>query len=64
MTNVGKAKYVINYHDGKSKHNDGSDFFGINIFKNKIKFQKEINRLKTDGYVDTICFDGGNDDKI
>ena len=53
MMNIGKAKYVINYHDGKAKHGDGSDFFGIMIFKNKVKLKKEINRLKADGYIET-----------
>ena len=49
--NIGKVKYVINYYDGQ-KHNDGSDFFGIKTFRNKIKFQKEIKKLKELGYAE------------
>jgi len=42
--NVGKVKYLVNYHTGKN-HKDGSKFFDIAIFKNKKKmeaFVKEI----------------------
>ena len=35
LQNVGKAKYVVSYWDGKSKHNDGSNLEDIRIFKNK-----------------------------
>lgn len=51
MYNVGRAKYVINYHNGEKFHNDGSCFFDISIFKNKQKFQKEIKILLTNGYI-------------
>ena len=27
MSNVGSAKYVINYHNGIDTYSDGSDFF-------------------------------------
>lgn len=43
--NIGKAKYVVNYCTGK-KHDDGSDFYDIEIFKNKVKKDKFINSLK------------------
>ena len=33
--NIGKAKYVVNFHDGKKTHKDGSKFFDIQIFSNK-----------------------------
>ena len=39
---IGRAKYTISYHDGKSKHKDGSDFYGIQIIKNK----KELDALQ------------------
>ena len=39
QNDIGKAKYVVNYHDGNKKHFDGSDFFDIIIFKNKKKLQ-------------------------
>lgn len=52
MFNVGKAKYVLSYHDGKSKHPNGSDFFAIAIFKNKKKLKQFTNQLLADGYVE------------
>ena len=48
---VGSAKYVISYHDGKQKHKDGSDFFGIQTFKNKKDLAKFVNTLHKGGYV-------------
>lgn len=33
--NVGKVKYLVNYHDGEKKHKDGSPFFDVKTFKNK-----------------------------
>jgi len=48
--NVGKAKYVINYHDGVKKHKDGSPFFDIQIYSNKRDFDKAVRLLKQDGY--------------
>lgn len=51
MSNVGHAKYVVNYHNGIKKHSDGSDFFDIAIFKNKKKLQNFLDELSRDGYV-------------
>jgi len=48
---VGKSKYVISYHDGKKKHKDGSDFFDIQIFRNKKDLAKFVNTLHKGGYV-------------
>ena len=50
MYNVGKAKYVINYHNGIKKHKDGSDFFDIAIQSNKINHNNFIKRLVKEGY--------------
>lgn len=50
MHNIGKAKYVVNFHDGIKKHKDGSDFFDIRIFKNKLKCNCFINDLISTGY--------------
>lgn len=50
MYNVGKAKYVVNYHNGVSKHNDGSDFFDIATFTNKIKLNTFVTSLECKGY--------------
>ena len=48
--NIGKAKYVVSFHDGEKKHNDGGDFFGIRIFSNKIKMSCFVNYLNSQGY--------------
>ena len=48
---IGKAKYTISYHDGKKTHKDGSDFFDIQIFKNKKDLAKFVNALHKAGYV-------------
>lgn len=48
--NVGRAKYVVNYYDGTKKHPDGSDFFDIEIFKNKQKLNKFTDELLKKGY--------------
>ncbi len=48
--NIGKAKYVVNFHDGVKKHKDGSCFYDIEIFKNKIKLSIFIKTLINNGY--------------
>ncbi len=50
--NVGRAKYVVNYYDGVKKHKDGSDFFDIEIFKNKKNFIKFCEKLEKEGYIE------------
>jgi len=47
---IGKAKYVINYHDGISVHKDNSPFFGIKIFKNKRDLNKCEQEFLNKGY--------------
>lgn len=49
---VGKAKYVINFHNGVSKHKDGSDFYDIRIFKNKDSLEKFRQHLLKTGYTE------------
>lgn len=49
--NIGKVKYLVSYHDGIKKHNDGSDFFDIECFSNKKKLNSFINDLIDKGYV-------------
>tara|TARA_S200002703_G_scaffold159548_1_gene173412 strand:- start:323 stop:508 length:186 start_codon:yes stop_codon:yes gene_type:complete len=49
--NIGKAKYCLNYHDGKTEHKDGSPFFDIYIFTNKKKLEAKIKELESEGYV-------------
>ncbi len=48
--NIGKAKYVVNHHDGVKTHNDGSPFFDIAVFSNKKKRNTFIRELTTQGY--------------
>ena len=50
MYGVGKAKYVVNFHDGEKKHKDGSEFYDIAIFKNKRSLSAFIDDLKVQGY--------------
>jgi hypothetical protein len=50
MSNVGKSKYVVNFHDGVKKHKDGSPFKDIEIFSNKKKYDQFIKKLESEGY--------------
>jgi hypothetical protein len=52
MYNVGKVKYLVNFHNGISKHKDGGNFFDIKSFKNKLKLNKFINDLINSGYIE------------
>jgi len=56
MSNIGKAKYVINHHDGEQTHPDGSPFFGITICKNKKKLKEETDKLTKEGYKELKSF--------
>lgn len=49
-TSIGKAKYVIDYHDGHSTYKDGSKFIGIDTYSSKEKLQKGIKRFLSEGY--------------
>ncbi len=48
---IGKVKYSISSHDGVKKHNDGSDFYDIKIFKNKVDLEKGIKKYTSNGFV-------------
>jgi|GEM_PF-2122869 len=50
QSNIGRAKYVVNYHNGQKQHKDGSPFFDIAIFSNKRKRDQFIRGLTADGY--------------
>ena len=50
MYGVGRAKYVVKFHDGEKEHKDGSEFYDIRIFKNMKDFKAFTNDLKTQGY--------------
>jgi hypothetical protein len=47
---IGKTKYSVSYHNGKSTHNDGSDFYDIALFSNKKALARFIKDLKSQGY--------------
>ncbi len=51
MHNVGKVKYLVNYHDGVQKNKDGSLFFGARCFSNKKKFEDFQKELLKENYV-------------
>jgi hypothetical protein len=50
MMNVGKSKYVINYHNGEKTHKDGSPFYDLVTFKNKKDFDARKKALISEGY--------------
>ncbi|MBQ9340038.1 MAG: hypothetical protein IJS13_06880 [Paludibacteraceae bacterium] len=52
MTGVGRAKYVVNYHDGKKTHSDGSPFYDIHISRNKRDHENFIRGLRNQGYTE------------
>jgi hypothetical protein len=52
LKQVGKAKYVVSYHDGIKKHSDGSDFYDIAIFKSIKKMNPFILDLYNKGYME------------
>lgn len=56
---IGKAKYSISYHDGVKKHKDGSDFFDIEIFKNKVDLEKAIKNYKSKGFIEESINEAG-----
>jgi hypothetical protein len=48
--NIGRAKYVVNFHNGVSTHKDGSAFYDIRIFRNKPAVELFIKELSNKGY--------------
>jgi len=48
--NIGKAKYVINYHNGIKKHKDGSAFYDVAIHSNKKDHNDFAKKLVSQGY--------------
>lgn len=50
QNNVGNAKYVVSFHDGKKTHRDGSPFYDVAIFRNKKHLAHFENKLKSEGY--------------
>lgn len=56
QNNIGRSKYVLSFHNGIKKHNDGSNFYDIEIFKNKKKLNNKITELKKCGYTERSIF--------
>ena len=56
---IGKSKYSISYHDGVKKHKDGSDFYDIEIFKNKVDLEKGIKNYKSKGFIEESINEAG-----
>ena len=50
MFSIGRAKYVVNYHDGVKTHGDGSRFFDMAIFRNKVDLNNFIDALERNNY--------------
>jgi hypothetical protein len=50
MFNVGKVKYLVNFHDGKKTHSDGSPFFDIRTFSSKKLKDTFVKSLIAKGY--------------
>ena len=49
---IGKSKWSVSFHDGVSKHPDGSPFFAIRLFKGKRKMEAFVDALKSLGYTE------------
>lgn len=49
---IGKAKYVIDFYDGKSTHPDGSPFIGIATYKFKKDLEKGKEEFRERGYTE------------
>ena len=52
MHNVGRARYLLNSHDGVKTHGDGSRFVDAKIFSNKKKLAAAVKVLLRDGYIE------------
>lgn len=50
MHNVGKCKYLLNYHRLGNYHKDGSPFYDCETFSNKKKLAARIAELKKNGF--------------
>ena len=52
INNVGRAKYTVNFYDGVKQHNDGSPFYDLRIFSNKVNRDRFIISLIAEGYIE------------
>lgn len=46
QSNIGTAKYVVNFHVPGNTHADGSEFYDIAIFRNKRRKDKFVAGLR------------------
>ena len=51
-TNIGAARYVVNFHDGVKTHADGSPFYDCHIIGNKRDLARFTRELRRVGYVE------------
>jgi hypothetical protein len=49
---VGTTKYTVYFHDGVKTHRDGSEFFDVEMFRNRKKKDAFIRDLQTRGYAE------------
>lgn len=52
--NIGRAKYVVNFHDGRSMHADHSPFFNTRIFSSKKRRDAFLTSLNAQGYTEQV----------
>lgn len=50
LANVGRVRYVVNFHDGIKSHADGSAFYDIATFSNRRVKDRFVRLLIADGY--------------
>lgn len=48
--NIGKVKYLVNFHNGAEFYKDNSEFYNIKTFKNKNKMNNFIKELESNNY--------------
>ena len=49
--NVGRARHVVSFFTGEKFHKDGSPFYDLAIFSNKVARVKFTRKLDAQGYV-------------
>ena len=47
---IGKARHVVSFFTGESFHKDGSPFYDVAIFSNKVSCVKFTRKLDAEGY--------------
>lgn len=49
---IGRARYVVSFHDGRKRHPDGSAFWDIRIFGNRRVCQTFLRTLWETGFTE------------